>query len=144
MTLSLAVSWQFIGESILFYAMGIDGIAPELLEAARMDGASWWQEIAHVIIPGILPVIGIVSLLIFKGDFTQFDIVYAMTTTSGNPAYKTDLLGSLFYRTAFASPVRGGWGLGMGAAVSTLICLVVSVGVVAWLYFFRIRNKERE
>lgn len=140
--LAIAVSWQFIGESVLFYTAGIDGIPAEIMEAADIDGASALQKIRHIILPSIMPIIGMVTLLIFIGDFTQFDIVYSMATTNGNPAYATDLFGSLFYRTTFSPANRGGWGTGMGAAVSTIMVFVVSVGVGFWLYFFRFRNRK--
>ncbi|GAK50968.1 putative sugar ABC transporter permease [Candidatus Moduliflexus flocculans] len=140
-TLAAVVSWQFMGETILFYTAGIDNIPDEIIEAARLDGANHLQMIRHVIVPSILPVIGIVTILIFIGDFTQFDIVYAMATTVGNPAYATDLFGSLFYRAAFMPPARGGWGIGMGAAVSTVMSIIVFAGVLAWLIFFRNMQK---
>jgi raffinose/stachyose/melibiose transport system permease protein len=140
--LAIAVSWQFIGESVLLYTAGIDAIPVEILEAAHIDGASWFVELKSVILPTLKPIIGLVTLLIFVGDFTQFDIVYAMSTTMANPRFSTDLFGSLFYRTAFSSPVRGGWGIGMGAAVSTIMLLVVGMGIALWYYFFKIRNRE--
>ncbi|POQ99675.1 hypothetical protein AU468_10215 [Alkalispirochaeta sphaeroplastigenens] len=139
---SIAVSWQFLGESILFYTAGIDSISPEILEAGKIDGVSFFQEIWHLILPSLVPIIGIVTIMIFVGDFTQFDIVYAMTTTRGNPAYGTDIFGSLFYRAAFQSPSRGGWGLGMGATVSTIMSLMVFLGVSFWLFIFN-RQKKR-
>jgi len=143
-TLAAVVSWQFMGETILFYTAGIDNIPDEMLEAARLDGANHFQMIRHIIIPSIMPIIGIVTILIFIGDFTQFDIVYAMATTVGNPAYATDLFGSLFYRAAFMPPARGGWGIGMGAAVSTVMSIIVFAGVLGWLLFFRNMQKTDE
>ncbi len=140
--LAFAISWQFMGESILFYTTGIDAVPREIIEAARIDGAGPLRELRHIILPAIKPVVGIVTILIFIGNFTQFDIVYAMSTTMANPAFQTDLFGSLFYRAAFNVPIRGGWGMGMGAAVSTLMFFTVSAGVVVWLYFFRIRKKD--
>lgn len=138
---SVAVSWQFFGESVMFYSSGIDGIDESILEAARIDGASMWQEIIHIIIPSVLPIVGIVTILIFIGDFTQFDIIYAMTSTKGDPGYSTDIFGSLFYRTTFSSAERGGWGTGMGAAVATMMFIIVCVGVGGLLTFF---NKKKE
>lgn len=138
--LAVAVSWQFIGESVLFYTAGIDGIPAEMMEAADIDGATALQKIRYIILPSIMPIVGMVTLLIFIGDFTQFDIVYSMTTTMANPSFQTDLFGSLFYRTAFSTPVRGGWGMGMGAAVSTIMVFVVSMGVGIWMYFFKFKN----
>lgn len=139
--LAFVVSWQFFGESIIFYTAGIDAIDDEILEAARIDGAGFFSEIWHIILPSILPIVGIVTVLIFVGDFTQFDIVYAMSTSMGNPGYSTDIFGSLFYRTAFSSPERGGWGMGMGATVATMMFVFVFIGVSLFLLFF---NKRKE
>lgn len=138
---SVAVSWQFFGESVLFYTSGIDGIDNSIMEAARIDGATIWHEIIYIILPSVLPIVGIVTILIFIGDFTQFDIIYAMTSTKGDPGYSTDIFGSLFYRTTFSSAERGGWGTGMGAAVATMMFLVVAIGVSGFLSFF---NKRKE
>ncbi len=138
---SIAVSWQFFGESVLFYSSGIDSIDESIMEAARIDGANIWHEIIHIIIPSVLPIVGIVTILIFIGDFTQFDIIFAMTGTKGDPNYSTDLFGSLFYRTAFSSAERGGWGTGMGATVATMMFIIVTIGVGGFLAFF---NKKKE
>ncbi len=135
--LAVVTSWQFMGETILFYTAGLDNIPREIIEAARIDGAGHLQMIRHIIIPYIMPVIGIATILIFVGDFTQFDIVYTMATTQGNPAYSTDLFGSLFYRATFSLPAMGGWGMGMGAAVSTVMSFVVFIGLAGWVIFFR-------
>jgi len=142
--LAIVVSWQFMGESVLFYTAGIDAIPEDTLEAARIDGANPIQELFHIIVPAIMPIIGIVTILIFIGDFTQFDIVYAMATTQANPAFSTDLFGSLFYRATFSTPVRGGWGMGMGAAVSGIMFILVFSAVLIWLYFFKIKRGDEE
>jgi raffinose/stachyose/melibiose transport system permease protein len=143
-TVAFVVSWQFMGETILFYTAGIDNIADEVIEAAKIDGASHLQMIRYIVVPAIMPIIGIVTILIFIGDFTQFDIVYAMATTQGNPAYATDLFGSLFYRAAFMPAARGGWGIGMGAAVSTVMSMLVFSGVLAWLLFFKRMSRTED
>ncbi len=140
--LAFVVSWQFFGESIIFYTAGVDAIDEEILEASRIDGASFFQEIRHIILPSVLPVVGIVTILIFVGDFTQFDIVYAMSTSMGNPGYSTDIFGSLFYRAAFSSPERGGWGMGMGATVATMMFLFVFIGVSLFLLFFNRKRRK--
>jgi len=69
--------------------------------------------------------------------------VYAMSTSMGNPSYSTDLFGSLFYRTAFSSLERGGWGMGMGAAVATIIFFIVSAGVLFWLFVFKMKGASQ-
>lgn len=138
--LAAVVSWQFMGESILFYTVGIDAIDKSILESARIDGANVLAEIRHIILPAVWPIVGIVTILIFIGDFTQFDIVYAMTTSRGNPAYSTDLFGSLFYRSAFQSAIRDGWGLGMGSALASVMFAFLFIGVTLWLQLFRRRR----
>jgi len=144
--IAIVTSWQFLGTSIIFYTAGIDSIENEILEAARIDGAGPLAEIRYIIFPSVLPVIGIVTILIFIGDFTQFDIVYAMSSPYANPQYGTDLFGSLFYRAAFFPIGRGGWGMGMGATVATLIVFIVTIGVLILMFVFRMqsvgRNKE--
>lgn len=139
--LAVVISWQFMGETILFYTAAIDNIPKEIIEAAKIDGAGQIHMIRYIIIPYIMPIIGIVTILIFIGDFTQFDIVYSMATTQGNPCYATDLFGSLFYRAAFTVPARGGWGIGMGAAVSTIMSAIVFAGLAAWMFFFKANQK---
>ncbi len=138
--IAVVTSWQFLGTSIIFYTAGIDTINKEVLEAARIDGAGPLAEIRYIIFPSILPIVGIVTILIFIGDFTQFDIVYAMTSPYANPQYGTDLFGSLFYRAAFFPTGRGGWGMGMGATVATMIVLIVSIGVLILMMLFRMQS----
>lgn len=140
--LAVVVSWQFMGESILFYTAGIDAIDKSILESARIDGVSFFSEIRYIILPSIWPIVGIVTILIFIGDFTQFDIVYAMTTTRGNPAYSTDLFGSLFYRSAFQIATRDGWGLGMGSTLATVMFIFLFIGVMLWLMVFKRKRPE--
>lgn len=139
--LAFVTSWQFMGQTILLYTAGLDNIPRDIIEAAEMDGAGHLALIRRIIIPYIMPVVGIVTILIFVGDFTQFDIIYTMTTTQGDPAYSTDLFGSLFYRATFSQPSMGGWGVGMGTAVSTVMSFVVFIGLAGWLIFFK-KNKS--
>ena len=58
-TLAFVVSWQFMGETILFYTAGIDNIPGEVIEAAKIDGANHLQMIRHIVVPSIMPIIGL-------------------------------------------------------------------------------------
>ena len=142
--IAIVTSWQYLGTSIIFYTAGIDAIDSEILEAAKIDGAGPLAEIRYIIFPSILPIVGIVTILIFIGDFTQFDIVYAMTSPYANPRYGTDLFGSLFYRAAFFPTGRGGWGMGMGTTVATVIFFIVTIGVLFLLFAFRMKGIGRK
>ena len=51
--------------------------------------------------------------------------------------YSADLLGSLFYRSAFSDVYEGGWGLGMGTALATILVFFLGIGMVLIMRVFR-------
>jgi raffinose/stachyose/melibiose transport system permease protein len=135
--IALIVAWQYMGIPILFFAASIDNIDSGIFDAGKIDGASTLQIVRYIILPLSIPTIGTITILTFIGNFTQFDIIYAMASSFGDPAYGTDIFGTLFYRAAFGAPDRGGWGMGMGAAVATIMFIVVLIGVLLWMRLFR-------
>ena len=80
--------------------------------------------------PLLTPVIGLVSILTFVGNFNAFDIVFAMENANGAPQYSTDILGTLFYRTGIAGqhPVAEP-NMGVGASIATVIFCILLIGV---------------
>lgn len=141
--ISLVSVWQWVGLPTMIFLAGLLTIPDELVEAARVDGASAWQVFWRVKFPLLLPVIGIVAVLTFVGNVNAFDIVYAMAGARGEPNYASDLLGTFFYRTAIAGehPVAQP-NMGMGAAVATVMFLILLVGVTAWLLSTQRRTAE--
>ncbi len=141
--ISLVSVWQWVGLPTMIYLAGLLTIPDELVEAARVDGASSWQAFWRIKFPLLLPVIGIVAVLTFVGNVNAFDIVYAMAGARGEPRYASDLLGTFFYRTAIAGehPVAQP-NMGMGAAVATVMFLLLLVGVTAWLASTQRRTTE--
>ena len=141
--ISLVSVWQWVGLPTMIYLAGLLTIPDELIEAARVDGASSWQAFWRIKFPLLLPVIGIVAVLTFVGNVNAFDIVYAMAGARGEPRYASDLLGTFFYRTAIAGehPVAQP-NMGMGAAVATVMFLILLVGVTAWLVSTQRRTTE--
>jgi len=135
--IAIIASWQYIGMLILLYASGIDNMDSEVIEAAAIDGANQWGMVRHIIAPLLVAVFKIVLVLQFIGNFTGFALVYAVATTQGDPKHAADIFGTLYYRTAFASPAEGGWGTGMGAAVATIMFIFIGVVVLALLAAFR-------
>jgi len=136
--ISLTSVWQWIGMPTVLFLAGLIGISDDLIEAARIDGASEWELFWHIKFPLLKPVIGIVAILTFVDNFNAFDVIYAMAGAKGEPAYSTDLLATLFYRTGIAGehPV-GIPNMGMGAAIATMTFLILMTGVLLWLYFSR-------
>jgi raffinose/stachyose/melibiose transport system permease protein len=140
--ISLTSVWQWVGMPTVMFLAGLMGISDELLEAARIDGASEWDIFWKIKFPLLKPIIGIVSILTFVDNFNAFDVIYAMAGAKGEPSYSTDLLATLFYRTGIAGehPV-GIPNMGMGAAIATITFLILMTGVLFWLYISR-RNSE--
>lgn len=142
--ISLVSSWQWVGLPTMMFLAGLLTIPDELSEAARVDGASPWQVFWRIKLPLLMPVIGIVSVLTFVGNFNAFDVIFAMAGARGEPGYATDLLATFFYRTAIAGehPVAQP-NMGVGAAVATIMFLILLVGVSTWLVFSRRREGQQ-
>lgn len=136
--ISLVSSWQWVGLPTMMFLAGLLTISDELTEAAVVDGANSWQIFTRIKLPLLRPVIGIVSVLTFIGNFNAFDVIFAMATSRGEPNYATDLLATFFYRTAIAGehPVAQP-NMGIGAAVATITFLILLAGVSLWLFFGR-------
>ena len=135
---SLVSSWQWVGLPTMMFLAGFLNISDELTEAAHVDGANGFQIWWRIRLPLIRPVIGIVAILTFIGNFNAFDVVYAMMGANGPPNYSTDIMGTFFYRTAIAGehPVARP-DMGIGAAVATVTFLILMVGVSLWLFLSR-------
>ena len=115
--------WRSMGfYAILLYA-GLLDIPEDILESARLDGASGWTLIKGIILPLSLPVL--LSSLIFSinGTLKVFDSVLALT--NGGPGSTTTPLTLYMFRTAFS---YGDYGYGSTIALLlTMICLLVTV-----------------
>ncbi len=125
--------WQYIGLPMILFLAALLGIDEELGDAARVDGANAWQVFWRIKFPLILPTVGIVAILTFVGNFSAFDNVYVMQGSQAGPNFRTDLLGTFFYRTLFGAagqlPNQA-----MGATIATMMFLIILVGVL--IYFF--------
>jgi len=135
--LAVVTAWHYIGIPIIFFTAGIDSINTDIIEAGRIDGLGSVGEVRHILIPILKPIIGIVTILTFVGNFSEFEIVYSMETVYGNPEYATDVFGSFFYRTAFGTVMNNVNDVGLGAALASIMFLIIFVGVLVFLRIFR-------
>lgn len=123
--LSVAIvnSWAVVPFNALVFRAGILGIPAETFEAARIDGASRWQEIWHMIVPAVRPTTLVLAVLTIVYAFRSFDFIFVMTY--GGPGVSTTTLPFLSYLQAF---VRFDFGMGAATAViSVLLVLVLAV-----------------
>ncbi len=137
-TLSLVSVWQFIGIPMMLFYTGLLGIPHELVEAATVDGASGWMVFWRIKFILILPIVGIVSVLTFVGNFNAFDLIYTTQGVLAGPDYSTDLLGNLFYRTFFGHQLQLG-NPTMGATVATMMFLIILTFVLFYTYVWQRR-----
>ncbi len=103
---------------------GLQGIPPELHEAAAIDGAGTIQRIRYITLPLISPILAVGVILNTIGMFNSFPVVWIMT--NGGPGFKTEIIPTFLYRQAFSTLNLG------GAAVVSLITLVLLLGFSAF------------
>jgi len=135
-------AWQYMAIPMLLFTAGIQAIPEETYEAASIDGANGWKQFAHITLPLIAPVMFIITTLVFVSNFSAFEIIYAMQGTLGAPNYATDILGTFFYRTSFGQRAGAPPDMGMGAAIATIMFIVILIGVAVWFKIYGNRRAE--
>ena len=130
-TVGLISVWQFVGIPMILFYTALIGIPVELLEAARVDGSSRLQVFWRIKFPLLLPMVGIVAVLTFVGNFNAFDLIYTMKGALAGPEFSTDIMGTLFYRTFFGQQLQLG-NPTMGATVAAMMFLIILAGVLIY------------
>ncbi len=127
--------WQRVGPAAIIWLGGLQGIDPSLYEAAKVDGASFWQQVRYITIPGLKFIAMYILLTGIIGAMQMFDVV--MFISKGNPFGLTDVLMYRIYRDGFIN-----FNLGMAGAES-LVLGVVTV-LFALFYLWLQRRSEDE
>jgi ABC-type sugar transport system permease subunit len=91
--------WATCGFVTMIILSALRNVDVELVDAARIDGATAVQRLWHILLPQIMPVFLMVLTLTLVGGFSVFDIIFIMT--GGGPADATDVLGTYAYSSAF-------------------------------------------
>ena len=137
--LALISAWQYLGIPIILYYASLISIPDELLDAACVDGASNWHTFWLIKFPLILPMVGIVSLMTFIGNFNAFDVIYAVKGAFAGPNYATDTMMTFFFRTFFGFETYPR-NPQLGSAIAGLMFIILLFGVL--VYFFWRRRVE--
>lgn len=131
--------WKYTGYNVVVYLAAISGIDSEYYEAAAIDGATKWQQIRHIIVPLLQPLMIIMTLLavgrIFNADFGLF---YNVPRNSGALYDVTDVIDTYVFRT-----LRDTNNLGMAAAAGTYQCVVGCITVLLANYAVRRIDKDK-
>ncbi|HFI0641477.1 TPA: ABC transporter permease [Streptococcus suis] len=118
--------WKGFGYNSIVFLAAITSIDPGLYEAATIDGASWWQKVKHVTIPGILPFILLLTILALPGILSAgFDQVYNLYSP---PVYESgDVLDTYIYRIGLVGRDYSlGTTVGLIRSVVGLVLIVIS------------------
>ena len=114
--------WREVGYVMVLFLAGLKGIDPVLYEAAKVDGASAWQQFRNVTLPQLRSVNAVVLSVIVIDSLRSFDVVWALT--QGGPYNSSQLLSTYMYQTAF---VNTDYGYGCALAVAIF---VLAFGVI--------------
>jgi alpha-glucoside transport system permease protein len=123
--------WTWVGFCTVILSAGLKGIAPEVLEASRVDGANEWQIFRFVIVPLLAPTIAVVATTMVIFALKAFDVVYVMT--SGN--YDTEVIANRMYKEMFNFRQ-------FGRAAAIAVVLLVAIVPVMWFNIGRFRQQE--
>jgi multiple sugar transport system permease protein len=118
--------WKNFGYNMIILLAALQNIPEDLYEAARIDGASSWQVFRHITLPGLAPVLLLVSILTMTGYFQLFAEPYVMT--EGGPLQSTLSVLYFMYEEGFKW-----WSLGRASAVAFLLFVLMFVVTVVQL-----------
>lgn len=118
--LPIMVGWRAAGFNLAIFLAGLLSIPKETIEAATVDGASYWQRLFHVYFPQMVPSFIIATIFCLIGSFGVFDELVALGALYANPEAR--FLSILFYEYGF---LRDRLAMGMTLAMQTGIPLVI-------------------
>ncbi|MCR4283199.1 MAG: sugar ABC transporter permease [Bauldia sp.] len=123
-SVAVAHVWTQIPFSVVLVMAALSAINPEIIEAAKIDGATPAQRFFYVVLPQIKAII--VVLLVYNAltAFTSYDLVYAMT--GGGPGTATTLLSFQIWKESFSM-----YDFGAGAALAFIVVAISAVLIVA-------------
>lgn len=135
--LVILMNWQMVGYMMIIYIAGLQNISTDLVEAAKIDGATPWQTLVKVKIPMVMSSITICTFLTLSNSFKLFDQNKALT--NGAPMKKTQMLALNIYDTFYS---KTGY-QGVGQAKAVIFFIIVAVIALAQLSFTRSREVEQ-
>jgi sn-glycerol 3-phosphate transport system permease protein len=123
--------WKNTGYYMLFFLAGLAGVPPELLDAAKIDGAGAWRRFLNVTLPMLGPTLAFVLVIAMLNVLTQVDHVVVMT--QGGPSDATTVLLYYIFQQAHQN-----YDPGLASAAT-----VVSVGFLLALSLISLRTLDR-
>lgn len=119
-TIILIQVWHDLGNSTLILLAGLQGISPEVLEAAEVDGATGWQSLLRIKVPLLTPYIFFLVIIGVMNSFKVYDIVKVLT--NGGPGQASNTLVYAVYYYGFRE-----YNMGYASAISILVFVIILI-----------------
>ncbi|WP_375338914.1 carbohydrate ABC transporter permease [Geobacillus thermodenitrificans] len=129
----VVIVWQFVGLYLIIFLAALQNIPNEVLESAKIDGASEWVTTWKITIPMIWDTILVAIVLCISGSLKTFDLIYVMT--NGGPAHSTEVMAIYMFNETFKN-----FNYGYGSAVSVFIFLFSLVLIVIVRKLFKLKG----
>lgn len=130
----VAALWPQTAYCMILYLTGLTAVNPELVEAARIEGAKGWTMLRRVVLPQLRPATFIAVVVTVIGALRSFDLVAVMT--SGGPYESSTVLAYYMYEQAIKYYRQG-----YGAAIAVVLFLIM-LAYIAW-FLSRMLQGER-
>ena len=127
---TVSIVWKVVGYGMLLMLAGIQSLGTEIFEAARIDGAGYWQRVWHITLPLTARTIALTTLVSAIGSMLAFDQFYIMT--GGAPRGETFTTVYWIYQNSFIY-----FKLGYGAALSLILMLIIFIASGVQIYLTR-------
>jgi raffinose/stachyose/melibiose transport system permease protein len=132
-TVFFVLTWKYLGLAVLLFLAGLQGVPDELLEAAQIDGASWWQVQRRITVPLLGPTLRTWGFLSMIGAIQLFDMVWILTR--GGPANATTTMATFLI-------TEGTKRYNYGIATAASVILFAVALVLALLYQFFVLRRD--
>ena len=137
--LVILMNWQQIGYMMIIYVAGLQSVPGDLIEAAKIDGASDREILFKIKIPMVMPSVTICTFLTLTNSFKLFDQNVALT--AGEPANASEMLALNIYNTFYGR--SGAQWKGIGQAKAVVFFLIVVVISLIQLHFTRSKEVQQ-
>jgi multiple sugar transport system permease protein len=130
--------WPQVAYVMILYLTGLNNVAPDQIEAARLDGAKGWKMLWYVVLPQLRPATFIAVIVTVIGALRSFDLVEIMT--QGGPFGSSRILSYYMYEMALG---EYGFRMGYGAAIAVVLFLIMMVFISGFIWKMWRDEKER-
>jgi multiple sugar transport system permease protein len=121
--------WPQIAYVMILYLTGLNNVAPDQIEAARLDGAKGWRMLWYVVLPQLRPATFIAVIVTVIGALRSFDLVSIMT--NGGPFGSSRVLSYYMYEKALG---EYGFRMGYGAAIAVVLFAIMMIFISGFIW----------